>query len=365
MQSELESILCKALKGQGLQDSENILLLNLREKAHLQRLFQVARELRNRNFGQKVFLYGFVYLSTHCRNNCSFCFYRRSNSKSVRYRKNIQEIRKAAQNLAHSGVHLIDLTMGEDPRYRDEQGFTALAGLIQEIKAETGLPVMISPGVVPDAALSQFQQAGADWYACYQETHSQSLYARLRLGQSFKHRLYKKQIAQELGMLIEEGILCGIGETNTDIAESIKAMARLKTQQNRVMRFVPQEGTPLQDRIFCDELRERIIMAVLRLNFPDKLIPASLDVDGLSGLEKKLDAGANVITSLVPPGQGLAGVAQSSLDIEEERRSTKLVEPVLNRCALEAATAGDYQNWLAKECNDLSDRSAADKMLCA
>lgn len=49
----------------------------------------------------------------------------------------------------------------------------------------------------------------------------------------------------------------------------------------------------------------------MRLLFPDKLIPASLDVDGISGLELRLMAGANVVTSIIPPNEGLAGVAQS------------------------------------------------------
>jgi len=45
-----------------------------------------------------------------------------------------------------------------------------------------------------------------------------------------------------------------------------------------------------------------------------------LDVDGLAGLKQRLEAGANVVTTIVPPGRGLAGVVRHSLDIEDGKR---------------------------------------------
>ncbi|ACN13176.1 conserved hypothetical protein [Desulforapulum autotrophicum HRM2] len=55
-------------------------------------------------------MYGFLYFSNYCRNNCNFCQYRKSNHKLVRYRKTQPEITAAAQEMAAAGVHLIDLT---------------------------------------------------------------------------------------------------------------------------------------------------------------------------------------------------------------------------------------------------------------
>ena len=40
----------------------------------------------------------------------------------------------------------------------------------------SGLPVMVSPGVVPHEVLAGLRARGADWYALYQETHSRELY---------------------------------------------------------------------------------------------------------------------------------------------------------------------------------------------
>ena len=85
----------------------------------MEALFSRARAARERRFGNKVFLYGFVYFSTYCSNNCTFCYYRRDNWID-RYRKGADELLEISGRLARSGVHMIDLTMGEDAHYRDD-----------------------------------------------------------------------------------------------------------------------------------------------------------------------------------------------------------------------------------------------------
>jgi methylornithine synthase len=242
-------------------------------------------------------------------------------------------------------VHLLDLTLSEDPVLRAE-GFAVLAHLTARVKEVTGLPLMLSPGVAPAETLLRLKRAGADWYACYQETHSRGLFRRLRPQQSFGARMGAKQAARRAGLLLEEGILCGVGESPRDLARSVKAMGRLGAAQVRAMSFVPHPGIPLPQG--GNTQRELVAIAVLRLAFPDRLIPASLDVDGLAGLERRLASGANVVTSLIPPGQGLAGVAQSELDIEEGRRTAAEVGEVLRRCGLAPASRAEYDEWLAR-----------------
>jgi methylornithine synthase len=84
----------------------------------------------------------------------------------------------------------------------------------------------------------------------------------------------------------------------------------------------------------------------MRLVFPECLIPASLDVGGHAELGQKLAAGANVVTSLIPPGQGLAGVAQCALGIEDGKRTVAGIQNILRESELEPATSGEYHSWL-------------------
>ena len=348
MTAKLEKILTHAQKGQGLDSAGIRVLLDLEEKDHLEALFAAARNLRNRFFGNKIFLYGFLYISTFCRNDCHFCYYRRSNRESVRYRKGRQEIVSAARDLARTGVHLIDLTMGEDPDLLDfdGEGNDWIIEVVRSVRSATGLPIMVSPGLVSEKTLARLADEGTDWYACYQETHNRDLFKQLRPGQRYDDRLKVKTTARSLGMLIEEGLLAGVGETRDDIAASLDMMRRLDADQVRIMKFVPQAGTPMSTCAPPDPVGELVVAAVMRLALPDRLIPASLDVDGLAGLARRLDAGANVITSLVPPGQGLAGVAQSSLDIEAGNRTAESTVRILRQKGLRSATLEEYRAWV-------------------
>jgi methylornithine synthase len=342
---DFEAIFNAAGAGRPLPLSTARRLLTINQPDEIEALSQAARQARKFWFGFKVFFYGFVYFSTFCRNSCRFCLYRLENSAGPRYRLALNQILDAAGALADSGVHLIDLTSGEDQFFWADQteGFVEIVG---QVKKETGLSIMVSPGVIAKSSLVRLAAAGADWYACYQETHNPDLFAWLRPGQNFEARLMAKIEARRSGFLIEEGLLAGVGETAEDIADSLETMNRLDADQVRVMSLVPQPGTPMRKWGRPDEHRELLTIALMRLSFPDRLIPASLDVDGLKGLQARLDAGANVITSIIPPQKGLAGVSQCRLDIENAGRTVSALTPALIQSGLEPAPLCDYLQWM-------------------
>jgi methylornithine synthase len=345
----LNEILAKAENEAALSTKELAFLLGLKERSRKEFLFKTARELRRKYFGDKIFLYGFIYTSTFCRNDCCFCYYRKSNKRGRRYRKTDPEIISTAVKLAKTGVHLIDLTMGEDPllfKNGDVEGHR-LCELVKSVAKRTGLPVMVSPGLISESLLHRLKASGATWYACYQETHTRRLFNRLRSGQDFNNRMKIKAKAHKQGFLVEEGILCGIGEEISDIVRSIEAMKTLDADQVRVMKFIPQKGTPMETRPSPDPWMDMIIIGILRLVFPRRLIPATLDVDGIANLKNRLDAGANVVTSIVPPGQGLSGVARHSLNIEDGNRSSNVVTRILNQRGLAPASSDAYLRWVA------------------
>ena len=346
--SKLDGILKKATKDVPLEREELLFLLRLSDEEDLCKVFETARFLRTRYFQNKVFIYGFVYFSTYCRNECAFCLYRKSNLSLVRYRKTDLEIMETALSLVELGVHLLDLTMGEDPFYFDnkESGFEHLIRTVKQIKKITDIPIMISAGVLPENILRDFKESGVDWYATYQETHNQDLYRKLRIGQSYDERMERKKLARSMGFLIEEGLLTGVGDKDKDLVNSLEEMKNLGANQLRVMSFVPQKDTPMQNFPSVPRLRELLIIAVMRLVFPDRLIPASLDVDGLSGLADRLNAGANVVTSIIPPHSGLAGVSNHSLDIEDGNRTIGKIIPVLKNCGLVPASREEYAEWI-------------------
>lgn len=341
----LRSVLDKTLQGHELTDEDLACLLTCSSAGDLQKIFAAARAVRRREFGDKIFLYGFVYFSTYCRNNCRFCYFRHENRNPVRYRKSREEILATALELKKSGVNLIDLTMGEDAFFLDNQGEN-LIRLVREVHTACGIPVMVSPGVLPEETLERLAEAGADWYALYQETHNREMFSQLRLKQDYDLRMKSKKAAARSGLLLEEGLLSGLGESTEDLIKSFHIMKDMKISQGRSMTFVPQKGTPMEDTGTPDFSTELKIIAALRLYMPDILIPASLDVDGIHGLQDRLMAGANVVTSIIPPRKGLAGVANAVQDIDEGFRTVAGVEKVLRDCGLRCASTEEYREWI-------------------
>jgi methylornithine synthase len=89
-----------------------------------------------------------------------------------------------------------------------------------------------------------------------------------------------------------------------------------------------------------------------------------LDVAGLAGLHSRLEAGANVVTSLVPPGFGLAGVAQNSLDIADARRTPASIRLELEKVGMQSAPAEDYVTWVENRRRQIRRDLSMEKVAC-
>ena len=166
---------------------------------------------------------------------------------------------------------------------------------------------------------------GADWYALYQETHTPELYDRLRVGQAIRGARRRPQ--------------CGPARRPARRGRHPHGRRRHDRRPRPLRRRDARRGLPAGAR---DDVRaagghaagrtcrrratraELLTIAVMRLAMPDRLIPASLDVDGIRGLERRLQAGANVVTSIVPPavrsGRRVAGRARHRRGSPHRRR---------------------------------------------
>ena len=103
-QRKLENILSTSLQEDRLSAEDIEFLLGLNKAEQIHKLFATAKSLRLKYFGNKIFTYGFIYASTYCRNDCRFCFFRRSNSDIQRYRKAIPEIIATEVRYDHRGA---------------------------------------------------------------------------------------------------------------------------------------------------------------------------------------------------------------------------------------------------------------------
>lgn len=342
---QLDKFASSINEGYQLRDQEIRNLLAIEDEEEMQKLFHVARMVRDNFFGNKVFLYSFVYFSTYCKNQCSFCYYNCKNNIH-RYRLTPDEIEKVCEALENDPVHMIDLTMGEDPYYHDHP--ERLVSAVRKVKDKLGLPIMISPGVVGKDTLKQMYDNGADFLALYQETYDQKLYKNLRVGQVYDQRINCRQDAKDIGYCVEDGILTEIEPEAESTLISLKGLRKSNPNMVRVMTFVPQEGTPLASREPGSSKSELKIISILRLMFPDRLIPASLDLEGMEGMVYRLDAGANVVTSIIPSGSALEGVVNYDRELTERNRDAWSVVEKLQSMGMEPGKQEDFNQILGR-----------------
>ncbi|MDK2891648.1 methylornithine synthase PylB [Methanohalophilus sp.] len=342
---ELDNFAESIINGQKLSDDNIRDLLNIEDDEILEKLYSIARSIRNHYFGNKVFLYSFVYFSTYCKNNCAFCYYHCKNDIN-RYRLTPDEIEKVCEALKGDPIHMVDLTMGEDPYYHNHP--ERLVEVVRRVKEILGLPIMISPGVVEDKVLEELRRNGANFLALYQETYDPALFARLRVGQSFEKRVNCRNYARKAGMCIEDGILTEVEPDKESTFKSLKGLEKSDPDMVRVMTFVPQEGTPFGKMVPGSSKSELKIIAILRLMFPNRLIPASLDLEGIDGMVHRLNAGANVVTSIIPSGSSLEGVVNYDRNLAKRDRDVHSVIKRLESMGMEPAKQEDFNMILSR-----------------
>jgi len=253
----------------------------------------------------------------------------------------MEEIKETCKTLKGAGFHMVDLTMGEDPYYYEDPN--RFVELVQVVKEELGLPIMISPGLMDNATLLKAREKGANFLALYQETYDTELYRKLRVGQSFDGRVNARRFAKNQGYCVEDGILTGVGNDIESTILSLRGMSTNDPDMVRVMTFLPQEGTPLEDFRDKSNLSELKIISVLRLMFPKRLIPASLDLEGIDGMVRRLNAGANIVTSILPPDSQLEGVANYDRGLKERDRDIKSVIQRLETMGMKPARQADFE----------------------
>ncbi|WP_394346380.1 methylornithine synthase PylB [Methanococcoides methylutens] len=342
---DLDNYAEQIIDGSELSDDDIRRLLETQSPDEIEKLHYVARRIRDHFFGNKVFMYSFVYFSTYCKNKCTFCYYRNANEID-RYRLSVEDIRKICQVIKTEDVHMVDLTMGEDPYFHNKP--ERLAEFVRTVREEVGKPIMISPGVVDNDTLEMLRDNGANFLALYQETYDMELYKQLRVEQSFEGRINSRNHAKRIGYCVEDGILTEVEPDIESTIISLRGLATSNPDMVRVMTFLPQQGTPLEGKEIRDSSSELKIISILRLLYPDKLIPASLDLEGIDGMVHRLNAGANVVTSIISSNSSLEGVVNYDREHAERDRDVKSVIARLKTMGMEPAEQSEFEKLLGR-----------------
>lgn len=286
--------------------------LRATDDATLAELRHRADATRRACVGDAVHLRGLIEISNYCQANCAYCGIRAGNTAVPRYRMEIPEI-VARVKLAESlGYGTVVLQSGESPARMPGVWVTEL---VREIRKNSPLAITLSLGERPDTDYAAWKEAGVNRFLLRFETSNPELFARIHPGHpGLETRLDALRRLRNLGYELGSGIMIGIpGQTWNDLAADIEMFRTLNLDMIGVGPFLPHADTPLGRDFLAaaqptevpnDEPTTLKVVALTRLARPYANIPgttALAAIDAVSGYERGLSSGANVIMPNLTP----------------------------------------------------------------
>ena len=201
--NESLGLLSRLKKGEALGEEEYLYLLEHRCEEGDAFLKEAAREVRERIYGDTVYVRGLIEITSFCKNDCLYCGIRRSNRKAGRYRLTREQILSCAETGNRLGFSTFVLQGGEDPYFTDE----VLCALVRELKERyPQTAITLSMGERPRESYRRLKQAGADRYLLRHETADEAHYALLHPEEMLLSRRMER-----LRDLRSEGFQVGCG----------------------------------------------------------------------------------------------------------------------------------------------------------
>ena len=280
----VQEILARARELKGL-DFADVAALTLIDSAELcEALFATAREVKEAIYGRRMVLFAPLYISNLCKNECSYCAFRRSNKDIQRHALDMDAIRHEARQLIDQGQKRVLLVAGEGyPAARG--GFRYVLDAIEAVYSVThahGNIRRLNVNVAP-LELAQFHDLKAaeiGTYQLFQETYHRAAYARVHLGgqkTDFDWRCSAMDRAMLAGIDdVGLGVLFGLHDWRFEILSLMQHIAHMEDvfgvgcHTLSVPRMEPADGSDVSINppapVSDDDFRK--IIAILRLAVP-------------------------------------------------------------------------------------------------
>lgn len=111
-----KDIIQKSKEGKGLSLYECASLLSIEDENLLNELFETAKFVKEKIYGNRLVLFAPLYLTNFCVNNCLYCAFRIDNKSLIRKSLTINEIEDEALALIKQGQKRLLLVCGEHPK---------------------------------------------------------------------------------------------------------------------------------------------------------------------------------------------------------------------------------------------------------
>lgn len=177
----IESLLEKAALCKGLSHREAAVLLVCDIPDLNEKMKSLAREIKQKFYGNRVVLFAPLYLSNYCINGCTYCPYHAKNKHIPRKKLTQEEIRAEVIALQNMGHKRLALETGEDPVNNPLEYVLESIETIYSIKHKNGAIRRVNVNIAATTVenYSKLKDAGIGTYILFQETYNKKAYEKL------------------------------------------------------------------------------------------------------------------------------------------------------------------------------------------
>ncbi|MCM1311975.1 MAG: [FeFe] hydrogenase H-cluster radical SAM maturase HydG [Bacteroides sp.] len=304
----IESILTKAALCKGISHREALVLLECRDEKLCGKIFALAKDIKQRFYGNRIVLFAPLYLSNYCVNGCVYCPYHAKN-KSIRRKKLTQEeICSEVIALQDMGHKRLAIELGEHPVMNSIDYVLESIKTIYGIKHKNGAIRRVNVNIAATSVENyrKLKDAGIGTYILFQETYNKRNYELLHpSGPKSDYAYHTEAMDRAMEAGIDDvgiGVLFGLETYKYDFtgllmhAEHLEARFGVGPHTISVPRLCAADDIDTADFKNCvpDDIFQ-LMVAVIRIAVPYTGMIVSTR-ESKSSREKVLELGVSQIS---------------------------------------------------------------------
>jgi len=277
----IEQLIEKAKSCKGLTHREAAVLLECDQDDLVERIFHLAKEIKQKFYGNRIVMFAPLYLSNYCVNGCVYCPYHLKNKTITRKKLTQEEIRKEVIALQDMGHKRLALEAGEDPLRNPIEYILESIQTIYSIKHKNGAIRRVNVNIAATSVenYKRLKDAGIGTYILFQETYHKENYQQLHpTGPKSNYEYHTEAMDRAMEAGIDDvgiGVLFGLNTYKYDFAgllmhaEHLEARFGVGPHTISVPRICPAEDISTEDfpNVIPDDIFARIV-AIIRISVP-------------------------------------------------------------------------------------------------
>lgn len=277
----IEQLIEKARSCKGLSHREAAVLLECDQDDLIERIFHLAKEIKQKFYGNRIVMFAPLYLSNYCVNGCVYCPYHLKNKTITRKKLTQEEIRNEVIALQDMGHKRLALEAGEDPLRNPIEYILESIQTIYSIKHKNGAIRRVNVNIAATTVenYKRLKEAGIGTYILFQETYHKENYKKLHpTGPKSNYEYHTEAMDRAMEAGIDDvgiGVLFGLNTYKYDFAgllmhaEHLEARFGVGPHTISVPRICPAEDIHTEDfpNVIPDDIFSRIV-AIIRISVP-------------------------------------------------------------------------------------------------